>query len=328
MRRRDFITLLGGGAAAVWPFAGRAQHPSIPVVGFLSSVFPEPSAGFVSAFRKGLGATGYVEGESVGIEYRWAQGQIDRLPALAAELVRQQVAVIATAGGPPSARAAKAATATIPVVFVTGDDPVRTGLVASLNRPGGNVTGIAFLTTELPAKRLQLLRDLLPNAKVIGLLANPASPQTEAEIRLVQAAAHTLGQRIVVVNAADERDFAAAFAALGEARVDALVMLADAIFTDRRVQLAALAAEHTLPAIYGLREYADAGGLMSYGSDIRDAYRQEGAYAGRILKGEKPADLPVLQPTKFELVINLKVAKVLGLGVPPTLLATADEVID
>ncbi|MBV9247771.1 MAG: ABC transporter substrate-binding protein, partial [Acetobacteraceae bacterium] len=272
MRRREFITLLGG--AGAWPLAVRAQQPAMPVVGFLSSVFPEPSADFVSAFRRGLAETGYVEGQNLALEYRWAQGQLDRLPALAAELVQQQVSVLATAGGPPTARAAQAATSTIPVVFVTGDDPVTTGLVASLNRPGANVTGISFLTSELAAKRLQLLGDLLPKANVIGLLTNPASPQTESEIRLVQAAAHTLGQRIVVVNAANERDFDAAFAALVDARVDALVVLVDAIFTNGRAQLATLAAKDALPAIYGLREYADAGGLMSYGSSIVDAYRQ------------------------------------------------------
>jgi putative ABC transport system substrate-binding protein len=316
------------GSAAAWPFVARAQQPAMPVVGFLGSVFPEPSAGFVSAFRSGLAETGYVEGQNLALEYRWALGDLDRLPALAAELVRQQVSVLATGGGPPTARAAKAATSTIPVVFVTGDDPVAAGLVASLNRPGGNVTGISILTTELPAKRLQLLADLLPKAGVIGLLTNPASPQTESETRLVQAAAHTLGQRIVVVNAANERDFDAAFAALVDAHVDALLMLADAIFTNGCAQLAALAAKHALPAIYGLREYADAGGLMSYGSSVVDAYRQSGRYVGRILKGEKPADLPVLQPTKFELVINMKTAKTLGLEVPPTLIARADEVIE
>ena len=326
MNRRKFITLIGGGAAA-WPLAARAQQPAMPVIGFLISASPDTYAPMVAAFRQGLKETGYIEGQNVAIEYRWAEGQFDRLPAMAADLVRRNATVIA-ALGPPAALAAKAATSTIPIVFVTGSDPVQAGLVASLNRPGGNVTGVYLLLIGLEGKRLGLLRDLVPHVKLTGLLINPRSPDSEAQSRALQAAARGVGQQILVVEAGSDGEFDAAFAALAQRQAGALVVAADIFFTARRERIVALVARLAIPAIYELREFAVAGGLMSYGTSLLDGYYQNGVYVGRILKGAKASDLPVLQSTKFEFVINLKTAKALGLEVPPGLSATADEVIE
>jgi ABC-type uncharacterized transport system substrate-binding protein len=326
MRRRTFIRLLGG-AAVAWPLAARAQQPAMPVIGFLISASPDTYAPMVAAFRQGLKETGYIEGQNVAIEYRWAEGQFDRLPAMAADLVRRNATVIA-ALGPPAALAAKAATSTIPIVFVTGSDPVQAGLVASLNRPGGNVTGVYLLLIGLEGKRLGLLRDLVPHVKLTGLLINPRSPDSEAQSRALQAAARGVGQQILVVEAGSDGEFDAAFAALAQRQAGALVVAADIFFTARRERIVALVARLAIPAIYELREFAVAGGLMSYGTSLLDGYYQNGVYVGRILKGAKASDLPVLQSTKFEFVINLKTAKALGLEVPPGLSATADEVIE
>ena len=328
MRRREFITLLGG-VATSWPLAAHAQQLALPVIGFLHNGSPEPSAGPVAAFRKGLSDTGFIEGQNVAIEYRWAHNDNDRLPELAADLVRRRVAVIATPIGTAAALAAKAATTSIPIVFSSGADPVKAGLVASLNRPGGNVTGIGNLTSELGAKQLGILHELLPRATRFALLVNPNNPVvTEAIIKDAQSAAAAIERQIEVVTAGSNRDIDAAFAAVAANRSDALLVGADAMFLDRRVQLATLAMRQMLPTINPLREFVDAGGLMSYGASNADRYRQVGIYTGRILKGEKPADLPVVQPTKFEFVINLKTAKALGLEIPPKLLFTADEVIE
>jgi putative tryptophan/tyrosine transport system substrate-binding protein len=329
MRRRSFISLLGG-AAAAWPLAARAQKAAMPVVGFLDSTSPDGSADRLRALRQGLKDTGYVEGENVAIEYRWAEGQFDRLPALTAELVRRQVAVIVTIGGPISAFAAKAATTTIPIVFTTGGDPVAQGLVASLNRPGGNVTGVSFLIGTLAAKQLGLLHELLPGAARIAVLVDPNNtPITERFVSDVQAAASATRKQIEVLHASTGRDINTAFASLAQKPVDALLVGSGGpMFYNRRVQLITLAAHHRVPTIYNLREFAKAGGLMSYGTSITDAYHQAGVYTGRILKGEKPADLPVMQSTKFEFVINLNTAMALGLSFPPGLLAIADEVIE
>ena len=330
MRRREFITLLSGTAAAsAWPLGAQAQQAAMPVIGMLDSRSPDALMDRLRGFRQGLKDTGYVEGENVAIEYRWAENQFDRLPALAAELVRRRVAVIATSGGPAVAFAAKAATKTIPIVFAVGEDPVRLGLVASLARPGRNLTGINFLVGELAAKRLELLRALVPVATRVAVLVNPAhATNTESTLRAVEPAARAMGLQIQILNASTSREIDAAFATLVRERPDALFVGNDAFFNARRVQLVLLAGRHGLPAIYWDREFAEAGGLMTYGSNIVDVYRQVGVYAGRILKGTKPADLPVVQSSKFELVINHQTARMLGLTVPDKLLVAADEVIE
>jgi putative tryptophan/tyrosine transport system substrate-binding protein len=326
MIRREFITLLGG-AAAAWPLTARAQQPGMPVIGFLDPRSPDGMTERLRGFRQGLKDTGYVDGENVAIEYRWAEGQNDRLPALADELVRRRVAMIA-AFGIVAAFAAKAATTTIPIVFAAALDPVRLDLVASLARPGGNLTGINIFTTELVAKRLELLRELVPGAVRVAVLVNPAYPDSELMVRDVAAAARAMGLQIQVLNASTSREINAAFASLVRERPDALFVGGEPFLNSRRVQLVHLASRHAVPATYPLRDYAEVGGLMSYGPNIADAFRQVGVYTGRILKGAKPADLPVVQASKFELVINAETARMLGLEIPPTLLARADEVIE
>jgi len=327
MGRREFVALLGG--AAAWPIAARAQQPAMPVIGFLHPASPESYADQLRAFRQGLKEAGFVEGENVVIEYRWAEGQNDQLPALADELVRRRVAVIAAAGGPNSALAAKAATTTVPIVFVTGQDPVRLGLVTSLARPGGNLTGINFFTVELAAKRLELLRELLPGAMRIAVFVDPATASTtESTLRDVEAAARVMRLQIQVLKVGTSREIEAAFTSFVGERPDAIFVGISAFFTARRVQLAQLAARHAVPAIYPDRLHAEVGGLISYGASLTDTYRQVGIYTGRILKGAKPADVPVVQSSKFELVINHPTARMLGLTVPPSLLARADEVIE
>jgi putative ABC transport system substrate-binding protein len=326
MRRRDLITLVAG--AAAWPLAARAQHPAMPVIGLLSSVSFETRREQLAAFHRGLSESGYVEGQNVAIEYRSANNQMDRMPALAAELVNRRVAVIVTIGGDIPSRAAKAATSSIPIVFVTGFDPVETGLVASLNRPGGNITGVNFLVVLTVAKRLELLHQMVATVATIGFLVNPKNPNAETTTKDAQAAAAKLGKKLVVARAATERDLDMAFASFAQEKVAGVVVEADPFFLARREQLVALAARQALPAIYAFREFAAIGGLMSYGTSLANAYRQAGVYAGKILQGEKVADLPVIQPTKFELVINLKTAKALGINVPLTLQVTADEVIE
>jgi putative tryptophan/tyrosine transport system substrate-binding protein len=327
LKRREFITLLGG-AAAAWPFAARAQQHTLPVIGYLSGGASGPFAAFLAAFRKGLGEIGYVEGQNVAFEYRWAEGHYDRLPALAAELVERKVDLIAASGGDFAARAAKAATSTIPIVFTSGDDPAETGLVASLARPGGNLTGFSLLVVELHAKRLELISEVIPNAKVIALLVNPDSPQTERVVRAMQEAAGVKGVKLEVLKAATESAIDTAFASLARVQAGALVQGADPFFLSRRDQLALLAARHAIPAIYESRPFVEAGGLMSYGANFPDMYRQIGAYAGRILKGEKPADLPVMRPTKLDLAINLTAARAIGLTIPESFLLRADQVIE
>jgi len=326
MRRREFITLVGG--ATAWPFAARAQQPAVPVLGFLHPSSAEAYASLMLAFRKGLGESGYVEGQNLIIEYRWAQGQDDRLPALAAELVSRRVSVIATASATAAALAAKAATSTIPIVFIIGADPVQFGLVASINRPGANVTGVTFLSNVLVAKELELLHEVLPTALELGLLVNPSNPNSNTDTNQAKTAADLVGRKVHVVYASTERDLDVAFAALIEKRVAALVIVPDALFVRQREQLAALATRHAMPTIYSNRLYVDSGGLMSYGASQFDAYRQAGIYVGRIIGGAEPADLPVVQPTRFELIINNKTAKKLGLTIPDKLLAVADEVIE
>ncbi len=325
--RRKFIAALGG-AAASWPLAARAQRPAMPVVGFLNPASPESYTPMVAAFRQGLAETGYVEGKNLMIEYRWAEGQYDRLPALAADLVRHQVTVIAAGGGDPSALAAKGATSTIPILFIVGSDPVKLGLVASFNRPGGNATGVNFFVAEIEAKRLELLGELVPTATMLAVLMNPKTANADAQLKDVQSAARALGQRIEVINASDERGIDMAFASLKQRRIGGLEVAADPFFLARRDQIISLAAQSAIPAAYFVHEFADSGGLISYGTSITDAYHQVGVYAGKILSGSKPTELPVVQPTKFELVINLKTAKALGLTIPHNLLVLADEVIE
>jgi putative ABC transport system substrate-binding protein len=316
-------------AAAAWPLAARAQQPAMPVIGYFGSESPDVFAGRLRAFRQGLSETGYVEGNNVAIEYRWAENQSDRFPALLEDLVRRKVTVIAAVTGTPPALAAKAATTTIPIVFVTAGDPVALGLVASLNRPGGNLTGVATLTVELGAKQLEVLRELVPTATIIALLVNPTNPTNAERLsRDLQAAASALGLQIHVLHASTERDFDAVFTSLPRLRADALVIGSDPFFNSRNQQLVALALRYAMPTMYPFREYAVAGGLISYGNSFADAHRQVGDYTGRILKGAKPADLPVQQATKVEMIVNLKTAKALGLTVPLTLLGRADEVIE
>ena len=327
MRRREFITLIGG-AAATWPIAARAQQPALPVVGFIRDGSADANAPFAAAFRKGLNETGYVEGQNVTIEYHWLEGQYDRLPALMADLVGRRVAVIATPGIVPTL-AAKAATTTIPIVFGVGDDPVRLGLVTNLARPGGNATGINFFVNEVAAKRLRLLHDLVPKAVRIAVLVNLAKASTEEfTLRAVQEAAPTLGLKIQILNASTIGEIDAAFATIARDHSDALLVAPDAFFVSRRVQFITLTARDRIPATYSLRDYVAIGGLMSYGTNLADSFHQVGVYTGSILKGAKPADLPVLQSTKFEFVINLQTARALGIEVPPGLLSIADEVIE
>jgi ABC-type uncharacterized transport system substrate-binding protein len=327
MKRREFITLLGG-AAASWPLGARAQQPAMPLVGFLSGGSQGSVAHLVAEFAQGLKESGYVEGQNVTIEYRYANGQYDRLPTLATELLGRGAGVLVSSG-PQAALAAKAATTTVPVLFVVAVDPVTTGLVLSLNRPGGNVTGMTFMARALAAKRLELLHELIPNATVISMLVNPNNPTAEADIGQVQAAARSLGLQVDIVNASTERDLTSIFATLNRRRLGALFVSGDPFFFSRRDQLGALSARHAIAATYDRREFVIAGGLMSYGAaDFADAYRQVGIYASKILKGAKPADLPVMQSTKFEFVINVKRAKALGLEIPDKLLALADEVIE
>lgn len=326
MQRRAFLGVLGG--AVVWPLSTRAQQPQIPVVGFLNSGTPDAMADFATAFREGLKQTGYVEGQNVAIEYRWVEGRYDRLSALAADLVRRQVSVIFAGGGALTTLAAKAATSTIPIVFQIGDDPIKAGLVDNLNRPSGNVTGASFFGNELGAKRLALLRELVPAAPLAAVLVNPKGSTAEAHLNEVQVAARAVGQQILVLNVGSEQDLDAAFATLKEQEAKVLIVNADPVFFILQKQIVALAARYAVPAIYYTREFAMAGGLMSYGTSILDATRQAGVYCGKILKGARVADLPVLLPTKFEYVVNLKTLKTLGLNIPPTLLALADEVIE
>jgi ABC-type uncharacterized transport system substrate-binding protein len=327
LKRREFITLLGG-ATAGWPLAARAQQPAMPVIGFLGSASAEPNAGFLAMFRSGLEETGYVEGQNVTIEYRWAENQYDRLPGLAADLVRRRVSVIVASGGPVTPTAAKAATSTIPIVFTATSDPMKLGLVASLGRPDGNVTGTSAFTVELDAKRMEVLREIVPAARVIGAFVNPTRTDADAQSRAVEDAARALSWEVRILNAASETDIDAAFASVLEQKISALVVGADPLFNSHRVKIVRLAERHVLPAIYMNREFVTAGGLASYGTNIGVGYRQAGIYAGQILKGARPADLPVVQPTKYELIINLKTAQALGLEISASLLARADEVIE
>ena len=328
MQRREFITLLGG-AAAAWPLSSRAQQSAMPVIGFVSGGSADANARYVAAFRKGLNETGYVEGKNVTVEYHWLEGHYDRLPALVADLVHRQVAVIATPATTPPAVAAKAATSTIPIVFGVAEDPVRLGLVASLARPGGNATGINFFAQEVTAKRLRLLHDLVPKAARVAVLLNPANPSiSESTLREVQEAAPTIGLQIQILKATTIGEIDAVFATLARERPDALFVAGDAFFTSRRGQFATLAAVNKIPASYSNRDFVAAGGLMSYGTDLADAFHQVGVYTGNILKGAKPADMPVLQSTKFEFVINLQTARALSIEVPPGVLSIADEVIE
>jgi putative tryptophan/tyrosine transport system substrate-binding protein len=327
LTRRELVRLVGGVGIA-WPLAARAQQPAMPVIGFVSSRSPGESSGVVAGFRSGLRETGYVEGQNLAIAFRWAEGRYDRLPELAADLVNLRVAVLFAAGGPPSALAAKAATSTIPVVFSAVNDPVSLGLVPSLNRPGGNITGMSFLNSEIIGKSAQLLKEMVPAAAAIACLVNPSSPSAALYAKEGPTVASALGIRVPVLNASTEHDLDETFASLGKVGADGLIVPAEPFFDSQRDRIAALAARYTVPMIAGLREYVAAGGLMSYGASLSDSYRRAGIYVGRILKGEKPADLPVMQPTKFDLVLNLKTAKALGLTVPDRLLALADDVIE
>jgi putative ABC transport system substrate-binding protein len=324
--RREFIATLGG--AAAWPLAARAQKSAMPVIGFLNSGSADAFAHLAAAFRQGLQEAGYVEGQNVVIEYRWAEGRYDLLPLLAADLVKRQANVIAATGGEQSVVAAKAATTRTPIVFTAGGDPVRQGLVSSLNRPGGNLTGVYFQTGAIESKRLGLLRDLVPNTAIIGVLLNPNSPAAEPELRDIPDAARAVGQKIVILEANNEQGIDATFATLAKRHIGALLVASDPLFSNRRDQIVALAARYSLPTTYYSREFTAAGGLMSYGANLADAFRQAGIYTARVLNGEKPADLPVMQPTKFELVINLQTGRSLGLTIPDKLLALADEVIE
>jgi putative tryptophan/tyrosine transport system substrate-binding protein len=327
MRRRDFISLVGG-AAATWPLAARAQPPNIPVIGYLSTRSPEDTVHLLAAFRAGLAQSGYVEGHNATIEYRWALGQYDRLPGMAAELVGRPVTVLAATGGEPAAFAAVGATSTIPIVYLIGGDPVKEGIAASFNRPGGNATGVTLLTNSLEPKRFSLLRDLMPGAPLFGVLLNPKFPAAEPALRDVESAAKMVGVEIQPFRASTDNEIDAAFDAIARARLAALAITADPFFDTRRQKLVALAAHHAIPTIYQFREYAQAGGLISYGIDNADAYRQAGIYTGLVLKGAKPADMPVMQETKFQLVINLKTAAALGIKISDNLLTLADEVIE
>jgi len=325
MRRRQFITALSG--AVAWPFVGHAQQPALPVIGFLSSLSSAALTGPVAAFREGLESLGYEEGKNVAIEFRWAEGHYDQLPALAAELVQKRASVIVTIGDQP-AFSAKAASTTIPLVFMVGQDPVKSGLVTSLSRPGGNATGVNLLIVETESKRVDLLRELAPTASVSAAFINPKSTYAQMQSSAVTSAAHSIGQQIEIINASNELDLENAFARFAEDKIGAFLLTADPFFVYRREQIIAAAAEHQIPGVYFLREFAESGGLVSYGTSLADGYRQAGVYAGKILGGTKPADLPVIQPTKFELMINLRTAKALGLAVPPSLLAIADQVIE
>jgi ABC-type uncharacterized transport system substrate-binding protein len=325
-KRRAFLSLLGG--ATAWPLGARAQHSPVPVIGFLNGASPVELEPRVDAFRDGLAEKGYVEGQSVAIEYRWGLGQYEKLPDMALDLARRRVAAIAATGGVPSVRAAKTATSEIPIVFTMGGDPVALGIVASLNHPGGNVTGATLVSGDIASKRIALLRDLLPGAKTLGVLMNSSAPASEVEAAVAESEAHKLGWQVKVLKVGQGRDLDAALEPLVRERSDALLVTTDPIFESRRERIVALAAHYAVPTVYALREYAVAGGLMSYGASIRDVYRQAGLYVGRILRGEKPADLPVQQPTKFELVINMVTAKALGLTIPDKLLAIAEEVIE
>jgi putative ABC transport system substrate-binding protein len=327
MKRREFITLLGG-AAVAWPLAARAQQPAVPVVGFMHILSNENVPRLVPAFRQGLKEQGFVEGQNLAVEYRWAHGDYDRLPDLAADLVGRQVAVLAATGGQPSPKVAMAATQTIPIVFTTNGDPVREGLVASLNRPGGNATGVTVFGPAAVTKRMQLLHDLVPNAVTVAYLMNPNNPNADFELSAAKDAAHSCAIDLLVLHASSENELETAFTSMSQQHVSALIGASDTFLFGRRDQIVSLAAHYRIPGIYYLHEFAQAGGLMSYGNDLTDVYRLVGSYVGRILKGEKPADLPILQATKFEFVINLKTAKALGLDVPATLLARADEVIE
>ena len=327
LRRRQFLTLLGG-AAAAWPLGARAQQAALPVVGFLGAPSAGPYERYVAAVHQGLKEVGYIEHQNVAMEYRWADGQYDRLPALAADLISRRAAVIVPIGGAPATVAAKAATSTIPIVFNLGADPIGLGLVTNLKRPGGNITGIAMMNLEIETKRLELLHELAPASTSVAVLLNPSNAQAQTQEREAQAAAPVIGRKVLILKAATEREIESAFATLVREQAGALLVGADTFFNSQAILFVVLTARHAIPTIYPFKSSVDAGGLMSYGTSLLDAYRQTGVYAGRVLKGERPGDLPIVQPTKFELVINLKTARAVGIAIPPTLLARADEVIE